>query len=148
MTSRILVADDDSRMRRMIRQIVSDLASTVYEADNGSEAIKLCVAERPDCVLLDLRMGPVDGLRALSEIKAQLPGTRVVIVSQYDDPGLRAKALRAGACAYVLKENLHELPAILTGLPLEVLEAARSSKATPSPQVALHPHPGSGKQSL
>ncbi len=58
-------------------------------------------------------MSPVDGLRALLEIKAQLPQTKVIIVSQYDDAGLRAKALRAGACAYVLKENQHELPGIL-----------------------------------
>jgi DNA-binding NarL/FixJ family response regulator len=123
MMSKILIADDDARMRRMIRQVVADLAGAVYEAANAGEAIDICVAERPDWVLLDLRMGPGDGLRALSEIRARAPETRVIIVSQYDDPGLRAKALRAGACAYLLKENLHELPAILTGLPVETEEA-------------------------
>jgi DNA-binding NarL/FixJ family response regulator len=64
--------------------------------------------------LMDLRMKPVDGLRATAEIKARLPEIRVIIVSQDDDAGLRAKAARAGACAYVLKENLQELPGILT----------------------------------
>jgi CheY-like chemotaxis protein len=120
MMSKILVADDDARMRRITRQVVAELASAVYEAADGGEAIDICVAARPDWVLLDLHMGPVDGLRALNEIRARVPETRIIIVSQDDDVGLRAKALRAGACAYLLKENLHELPAILTGLPVEV----------------------------
>jgi DNA-binding NarL/FixJ family response regulator len=57
----------------------------------------------------------MDGLHATAEIKARFPATRVAIVSQYDDAELRAEAARLGACAYVLKENLHELPAILAG---------------------------------
>jgi CheY-like chemotaxis protein len=60
-------------------------------------------------------MKPLDGLRATAEIKARFPETRIVIVSQYDDRELRVEAAPVGACAYVLKENLHELPGILTG---------------------------------
>jgi len=110
---KILIADDDARMRQMLRQIVASLASTVHEAGDGGEAIAICAAERPDWVLMDLRMKPIDGLRATAAIKARWPETRVIIVTQYDDAELRAEALRAGACAYVLKENLHELPGIL-----------------------------------
>jgi CheY-like chemotaxis protein len=112
---KILIADDDARMRQMIRQIVTGLASAVYEASDGGEAIAVCAAERPDWVLMDFRMKPLDGLRATAEIKARFPETRIAIVSQYDEPELRAEAARVGACAYVLKENLHELPGILTG---------------------------------
>ncbi len=101
-------------MRQMVRQIVAGLASDVYEASDGGEAIALCAAQRPDWVLMDFRMKPLDGLRATAEIKARFPKTRVAIVSQYDDAELRAEAVRVGACAYVLKENLHELPRILT----------------------------------
>lgn len=108
-----LIADDDARMRQLVRQIVAGLASAVYEAADGAEAIDVCVAKRPDWVLMDLRMSPVDGLRATAEIKARLPQTQVIIISQYDDAGLRAKALRAGACRYVLKEDLVQIPAIL-----------------------------------
>ena len=112
---KILIADDDVRMRQMVKQVVAGLASTVYEACDGGEAIAVCAAERPDWVLMDFRMKPLDGLRATAEIKARFPETRIVIVSQYDDAELRAEAARVGACAYVLKENLHELPGILTG---------------------------------
>jgi len=112
---KILIADDDARMRQMVRQIVAGLASTVYEASDGGEAVAVCAAERPDWVLMDLRMKPLDGLRATAEIKARFPETRIAIVSQFDDAELRVEAARVGACAYVLKENLHELPGILTG---------------------------------
>jgi CheY-like chemotaxis protein len=110
---KILIADDDARMRRMVKQIVAGLASAVYEAGDGAEAMALCAAERPDWVLMDLRMKPIDGLRATALIKARFPETCVAIVTQYDDPELRAEALRAGACAYVLKEDMSSLPAIL-----------------------------------
>lgn len=113
--SRILIADDDARMRRVLRQVVADLASVVYEAGDGGEAIDRYAAERPDWVLMDLRMKPVDGLRATAQIKARFPQARIVIVTQYDEAELRAEAARAGACAYVLKENLHELRGILAG---------------------------------
>lgn len=116
-TLRILIADDDARLRRIVRQILAGIASEVYEACDGREAVEVCIDRRPDWALLDLRMSPVDGLRALVEIRARLPETRVVIVSQYDDAGLRAKALRAGASAYLPKENLPGLTAILLGTP-------------------------------
>ena len=112
---KILIADDDERMRQMLRQMVAGLASAVYEARDGGEAIIVCATERPDWVLMDVRMKPIDGLRATAAIRARFPETRVAIVSQYDDAGLRAEAMRAGACAYILKENLLELPGVLTG---------------------------------
>jgi CheY-like chemotaxis protein len=123
--NRILIADDDARMRRMLRQIVAGLAQEVSEAGDGGEAIAMCAEERPDWVLMDVRMKPIDGLRATAAIKARFPETRIAIVSQYDDAELRAEAARAGACAYVLKENLHELLPILAALQ----SAAPSSAA-------------------
>ena len=112
---KILIADDDARIRQIIRQTVAGLASAVYEASDGGEAIAVCATERPDWVLMDVRMKPIDGLRATAAIKARFPETRIAIVTQHDDAELRAEAMRAGASAYVLKENLHELPGILTG---------------------------------
>ena len=129
---RILIADDEPRMRQMIKQIVAGLACAVYEAGDGGEAIAVCATERPDWALMDIRMKPVDGLRATAVIKARFPETRVVMVTQYDDAELRAEALRAGACAYVLKENLHELPGILTGAAPE-WSTAKSNAAQGSP---------------
>lgn len=112
---KILIVDDNARMRQMVKEIVSGLASEIYEASDGGEAITLCGVHRPDWVLMDFRMKQMDGLRATAEIKARIPETRVIIVTQYDDAELRAEAARLGACAYVLKENLQELPVILAG---------------------------------
>lgn len=115
MIAKIVIADDDARMRQMLRQIVASLAGAVFEAADGGEAIAICAAERPDWVLMDLRMKPMDGLRATAEIRARFPQTRIAIVTQYDDVELRAEAIQAGACAYVLKEDLLDLPGILLG---------------------------------
>jgi CheY-like chemotaxis protein len=136
-TVKILIADDDARIRQMLKQIVASLASEVYEATDGGDAIALCAAQRPDWVLMDFRMKPMDGLRATAHIKVRLPQTRIVIVSQYDEAELRAEAARAGACAYVLKENLHDLPAILAGTTLGALAesstTALNQNRTPIP---------------
>ncbi len=110
---KILIADDDARMRQVLKQMVAGLASAVYEAGDGAEALAICVAQRPDWVLMDWRMKPRDGLWATVQIKASLPETRIVMVSQYDDDELRAEAARAGACGYVLKEDLSALLAII-----------------------------------
>ncbi len=139
---KILIADDDARMRQMVKQIVSGLASEVYEAGDGGEAIAVCAAQRPDWVLMDLRMKPMDGLRATAEIKARFPGTHVTIVSQYDEAELRAEATRVGACAYVLKEDLQELLAIVScsGAP-----AIRRADALP-PRSSHERHNGPSTQ--
>ena len=110
---KLLIADDDARMRQMVKQIVTGLATELYEAADGGEAIAICATERPDWVLMDMRMKPIDGLRATAAIKARFPETGVVIVTQHDDADLRAEALRAGARGYVLKEDLSALLAII-----------------------------------
>jgi DNA-binding NarL/FixJ family response regulator len=131
---KIVIADDDARMRQMLKQIVGNLASAVFEATDGGEAIAICAAVRPDWVLMDLRMKPMDGLRATAEIKARFPETRIAILTQYDDAELRAEAIRAGAGAYVLKENLLELPGILLGgiRQLHLGEVNRHTRPYPS----------------
>ncbi len=130
---KILIADDDARIRKVLIQTVGSLASAVWEASDGGEAIAVCATERPDWVLMDVRMKPIDGLRGAAAIKAQFPETRIVIVSQYDEAELRAEALRIGACAYVLKENLHELPGILMrGLAPNHGGAAHRNTSSPS----------------
>lgn len=123
MLRKVLMADGDARLRRITRQIIAGLASGIYEASNGVEAIEGVRAERPEWVLLDLHLNPMDGLQALARIKELIPETRVILTSRDDDSGLRSKALRRGACGYLLKENLHALPAFLTELPDGLLGA-------------------------
>jgi DNA-binding NarL/FixJ family response regulator len=109
----ILIADDDMRIRQLIRSMVSEAASAVHEARDEEEAVEIYAAQRPDWVLMDLRMKPVDGLRATARIMARFPEARIVILTQHDDPGLRKAAREAGASGYVLKEDVSQLPAPL-----------------------------------
>ncbi|HKV39506.1 MAG TPA: response regulator, partial [Blastocatellia bacterium] len=60
----------------------------------------------PDWVLMDLEMKDMDGLVAASRIKNAAPKARIIIVTNYDDSRLRDAAREAGACAYVLKDDL------------------------------------------
>ena len=101
----ILIVDESAPVRRMMRSVFADRV-TVYECDDGAKAAQYYAAQQPDWVLMDLTLNGMDGLTVMRQILAQWPQARVVIVTNYDDELLRAEAKAAGACDYVLKENL------------------------------------------
>ena len=111
---KILVADDNQEMRRLIRRMVSDLAETIYESADGGEAVAAYAEHRPDWALMDIKMKPVDGLAATREIKTRFPDARIIILTNYDDADLREEALRAGALEYIVKQRMVEMRRILT----------------------------------
>lgn len=106
--------EDNYQMRRLIKSVVGDLAEAIFECCDGSEALDAYRAQRPDWVLMDIEMTRLDGISATRQIKAAFPDARVVIVTEYDHPDWREEARCAGACEYVLKENLFELRRIVT----------------------------------
>ena len=111
---KLLIAEDNAAMRQLICSIVADLADGIVECSNGAEAVAAYGEHHPDWVLMDLRMDVMDGLQATRAIKAQWPDARVVIVTSYNDAKLRVEASRAGACRYVLKEELLSLRQLIT----------------------------------
>jgi DNA-binding NarL/FixJ family response regulator len=111
-----LIAEDNARMRVSISRYLSNRLPdhhTVYEAADGREAIELFERHRPDWVLMDIAMLPVNGLVASRVIVTAHPEAKIVILTDYDDPGYRKAAKAAGVRAFVLKENLQDLEAIL-----------------------------------
>ncbi|MGA8594636.1 MAG: response regulator transcription factor [Bryobacteraceae bacterium] len=106
---KLLIVDDNAAVRRLISSIAFPFADEICECTNGAEAVSAYNAERPDLVLMDIRMNEVEGIAATIQIKAAHPAARIVIVTDYDDTALRQAATSAGACGYVLKENLLEL---------------------------------------
>ena len=112
-----LIVDDNPQMREVITVFVRNLADTIVECNDGAEALAAYRTYRPDWVLMDIRMRTIDGITATRQITAEFPAARVVIVTQYDDRELRAAAWQAGACGYVLKDNLVELRRVLRGTP-------------------------------
>ena len=111
-----LIVEDSAAMRRVIRKVISDLAE-VEECQDGSEALAAYALHRPDWVLMDINMRLMHGLDATRQISAAFPDARVVVVSNYDSDELREAAQAAGACGYLLKENLLDLRLLLTGHP-------------------------------
>src|SRR6266576_2586334 len=103
---KLLIVEDNDRMRSLIRRTVADLAERIHECSDGAEALAAYIANQPDCVLMDVKMGQVYGITATRNIRAVYPDSRVIIVTDYDDDKLRQTAERAGASHYLVKENL------------------------------------------
>ncbi|HXF43686.1 MAG TPA: response regulator transcription factor [Pyrinomonadaceae bacterium] len=106
---KLLIVEDNSDMRRLIRQFVGKYTDEVFECTDGSEALTFYKRHRPDWVLMDIEMNHTDGISATRQIKAAFPDARVVIVTNHNTAALREEAQAAGAQGYVLKENLAAL---------------------------------------
>src|SRR5919112_2936808 len=104
-SARIIVADDHELVRESTRSMVEiepDLL-IIDEAKDGQETIELTRLQRPDLVIMDVGMPTVNGLEATRTIKEELPTTKVLIMSAYEDRVLVSDAVRAGADGSVLK---------------------------------------------
>ena len=101
-----LIVEDNAQIREIIRRMVGDLADEIRECEDGDQALDAYEALRPDWALMDIEMKRMDGITATRQLIKAHPEARVIIVSNYADEPLRAAAREAGACGYVLKENL------------------------------------------
>jgi DNA-binding NarL/FixJ family response regulator len=109
----VLIIDDSPQVRALIRTVLTGLADDVHECSDGDEAVAVYSARHPDWVLMDVKMARMGGLEATRRILAADRTARVVIVTDYDDAHWRAAAIEAGACGYVLKDNLLDVRRLL-----------------------------------
>ncbi|WP_148589062.1 response regulator transcription factor [Streptomyces sp. WAC01526] len=102
---RVLLADDHPVVREgLCAMLESDPGiEVVGQAGAGEEAVTLTERLAPDLVLLDLRMGAMDGVAATGHILRRSPRTKVVIVTTYEDDSDILRAVEAGASGYLLK---------------------------------------------
>ena len=106
---KLLIVENSASVRRVIRNIVATIADEIYECEDGADALQAFVTHKPDWVLMDIAMKMVDGITTTKLIKDQYPDAKIIIVTNFDKADLRESALQAGACGYVIKENLFEL---------------------------------------
>jgi len=102
---RIVVADDHPIVRAGIVGLLETAPGieVVGDAADGAEAVALAASERPDLVLMDLRMPGVDGASATASIVAAGGGTRVLVLTTYETDDHILAAIEAGASGYLLK---------------------------------------------
>jgi len=103
---RVLIADDQALVRAGFRKLLEAESGieVVGEAEDGASALMAARRLRPDVVLMDIRMPRMDGIEAARRMAADVPHTRVVILTTYDLDEYVYQALRAGACGFLLKD--------------------------------------------
>ncbi|WP_444960993.1 response regulator [Nocardiopsis sp. M1B1] len=152
---RVLLADDQALVRAGFRALLDSAPDigVVAEAADGEEAARLTRAERPDVVLMDIRMPGVDGLATAGRILADpaLEATRVVILTTFGLDEYIFEALRAGASGFLVKDTepgdllravrvVHGGEALLSpGITRRLIaDYARRPPSAPDPSVRLN----------
>lgn len=106
MKIKVMIVDDQRLMREGLKTILDleqDL-TVVQLAENGSDALDKMADAQPDVVLMDIRMPIMDGVECTRIIKQQYPGTKVIILTTFDDDEYIIEALKSGAVGYILKD--------------------------------------------
>lgn len=106
---KLLLVDDNDRIRKMMRSIYSPHFDEIIECDNGESAVRAFEITNPDWVVMDIKMKEMDGIEAATRIIAANPDARIIIVSQFNDESTKDAAKSAGAVGFVSKENLYKV---------------------------------------
>ena len=103
---RILLVDDHEVVRLGLKALIERRPDmeVVAEAATAAEAITKAVAFKPDVVVMDIRLGNSSGIDACREVVAQLPDTKVIMLTSYAEDEVLFAAIQAGAAGYVLKQ--------------------------------------------
>jgi two-component system response regulator DesR len=104
---RLLLADDQALVRGALAALLdleADL-SVVAEVGSGDAVLPAVREHRPDVALLDIEMPGLDGIAATAQVRAAVPGTRVLVVTTFGRPGYLRRALQAGAAGFLVKDT-------------------------------------------
>lgn len=98
-----LTIDDDQAVRESLSNYLEDFGYTVVQGQDGLDGLEVFRAQRPDMVLVDLRMPRMDGLQVLEAVRAESPETPIMVISGVGDIRDVVEALRKGAWDYLVK---------------------------------------------
>ncbi|MFC3998887.1 response regulator [Nocardiopsis sediminis] len=105
MTTTVVLADDEALLRKALAALLplEGEITVLAEAGDGAEAAQATLEHRPDVLVIDLEMPGVDGLGAVTEIRKELPGQAILMLTRHARPGVLRKALKLGVQGFVSK---------------------------------------------
>lgn len=113
----VLLADDHQLVRQALRRALEETGFLVIaEAADGEDAVRLAEKFAPEIIVMDVSMPVLDGIEATRRLHASRPETPIVVLTMHGDEQVRARAIQAGACAFLSKDCSMQ----------EVVEALRS----------------------
>lgn len=106
-TIRVILVDDHALVREGLRAVLTAEPDVeiVAEATNAEAAVAAALREKPDVVLLDIRLPDQDGIEVTKRLRENLPDTAVVLLTMHENRGLARRGLEAGAVGYLLKDS-------------------------------------------
>ncbi|MFI8084736.1 response regulator [Kitasatospora sp. NPDC086009] len=152
---RVLVVDDQELVREGIASLlgIQPGITVVATASDGRQAVVEAVTHRPDVALVDVRMPGTDGIDTAAVLATRVPSCRVVMLTTFDDQDYVARALRAGAVGYLLKNlpsaelarSVRLVHAGVAQLDTSVVTRLAATLTAPGPAVPA-PDPAPGPQ--
>ena len=129
---RVMLVDDHEVVREGLRALLDrrEGMRVVGEAGSVAQAIEVALREKPDVVVMDVRLPDGTGVEACREIRAELPETRMIMLTSYADEEAVMASILAGASAYLLKQTRGQQLA-------EAVEAVARGESLLDPQVTL-----------
>lgn len=103
MKKKLLIVDDQFGIRILLNEVFEKDGYITFQASNGIQALKIVEAEKPDLVLLDMKIPGMDGLEILREIKKLDVETNVVMMTAYGELEMINEAMRLGALTHFAK---------------------------------------------
>lgn len=143
---KIMLVEDSAQARELTKSLFRGLPVDWIECADGRGALAAYREAQPDWVLMDIQMPEVDGFTATQQITGAFPQARVLMVTQFEGTHLRAAARRAGACGYILKENLLEAVDLIQAQSRGKPPGARvTSEGGPQPSQGQDSNSASGR---
>jgi two-component system cell cycle response regulator DivK len=127
MSKKILIVEDDPRSLKMIRMTLRPYGYSLLEATDGEEALKVACSDKPDLIIMDLRLPKVSGLEVTRQLRQMSDCNHIAIIAitAYAMKGDKEEAISAGCDAYLAKPiNTRELPKVVTEMLLQRKESS------------------------
>src|SRR6185369_1844455 len=106
---KIMIVEDNDAMSEKIMEVVHTAGDELFRCSTSSAVLGTFEQHKPDVVLMDIRIKPLNGVKTTKMLKHIHPEARVIMLTSHDEPEYHEAARLAGAAGYMLKENLYKL---------------------------------------